>query len=241
DYTVADYQTQAKEIIGDLNNNEIIPILVGGTGLYYQALVDNYTFYPMKTQYEIRKKWEQIVKEKGLDFAYEYLLEIDKEYAELISRNDQKRIIRAIEVYEITGQPFSSFQKRDTNTYKLACVGLYMERPVLYKRINERVLHMIDSGLIEEVLWLRKNGYDIHLKSMQSLGYMQVCYYLDGFLTKEQMIYEIQKETRRFAKRQFTWFNKDKRITWFEIDKNTDRAKLAEKISKHMEGQLFSM
>lgn len=241
DYTVADYQTEAKNIIEELNNNKVLPILVGGTGLYYQAVVDNYTFYPMETKKEIRQKWTQIIDEKGLDFAYQYLQSVDKEYASIISQNDQKRIIRAIEVYEITGQPFSSFQKRDTNTYKLASVGLYMERHELYERINKRVHHMIDNGLIDEVLMLRKNGYDITLKSMQSLGYLQVCYYLDGFLTREEMIYEIQKETRRFAKRQFTWFNKDKRIAWFEVNEKTNRAKLAEKISLYMEGQLFGM
>lgn len=241
DYTVADYQAQAKSIIEELNNNKVLPMLVGGTGLYYQAVVDNYTFYPMETKKEVRDKWSQIINREGLDFAFQYLQSIDKEYASIISNNDQKRIIRAIEVYEITGQPFSSFQKRDKNTYELASIGLYMERQELYKRINERVHHMIDNGLIEEVLMLRKNGYDIYLKSMQSLGYLQVCYYLDGFLTKEQMINEIQRETRRFAKRQFTWFNKDKRIAWFEVNEKTDKAKLAEKISQHIEGQLFSM
>lgn len=238
DYTVADYQASAKVIINNLNEKNVLPILVGGTGLYYQAVVDNYIFYPMEKKQEVREKWQDIIKEKGLNYAYEYLEKIDNNYAKTISNNDKKRIIRAIEVFELTKKPFSSMQLKNTNTYNLTSIGLYLDRQKLYDKINERVLFMLDSGLIEEVIALRKNNYDINLKSMQSLGYLQVAYYLDGFLTKEQMVYEIQRETRRFAKRQYTWFNKDKRITWYNVDEELDYTVLAKKIIKHMEGQL---
>lgn len=241
EYTVVDYQTDAQKLIKQLNKNNTIPILVGGTGLYYQAVVDDYTFYPMETRNEIREKWEQVISEKGLEYAYEYLKKIDNDYAKIISNNDQRRIIRAIEVYEITGKPFSTMQNLNPDKYNLSSVGLYLERQELYAKINNRVLDMLDNGLIEEVIILRKNGYNQDLKSMQSLGYKQICYYLDGFLTKEQMISEIQRDTRRFAKRQFTWFNKDKRITWFDVGKHTNKEKLVEKILKHMEGQLYKV
>ncbi len=241
DYSVADYQAQAKLIIEELNHQNTIPILVGGTGLYYQAVVDNYVFYPMATKNEIRDKWDELINQQGLDYAYEYLKSIDSEYAAMISSNDQKRIVRAIEVYELTGQPFSSMQLKNSGTYNLATVGLYLERQELYKRINARVLHMLDNGLIEEVSALRKNGYDLNLSSMQSVGYIQVGFYLDGFLTKEQMIYEIQRETRHLAKRQYTWFNKDKRIVWFDVARYPDREELAKNILIHFEGQLSAM
>ncbi|HZJ85163.1 MAG TPA: tRNA (adenosine(37)-N6)-dimethylallyltransferase MiaA [Syntrophomonadaceae bacterium] len=237
-FSVADYQRKAKQIIRHLNEKNILPILVGGTGLYYQAVVDNYVFYPLETKHAIKDKWKKIINEKGLEYAYEYLKQIDPEYAIAISGNDQRRIVRAIEVYELTNKPFSSMQEKKINTYNLASIGLNMNRTELYSRINKRVLHMLNNGLLEEVIKLRKNGYNVDLKSMQSLGYIQVAYYLDGFLTKEQMIKEIQRETRRFAKRQLTWFRKDKKITWFELDKNTDKRSLTKKILRHMEGQL---
>lgn len=241
DYSVADYQAEAKIIISNLNGNNIIPLLVGGTGLYYQAVVDDYVFFPMETKNAVRKKWNEIINVKGLDYAYNYLGKIDSQYAAMISSNDQKRIVRAIEVYELTKEPFSALQNKNINSYNLVPIGLHLERQELYSRINTRVLHMLDNGLIEEVISLRNNGYDLNFSSMQSLGYLQVCYYLDGFLTKEQMIHEIQRETRHYAKRQYTWFNKDKRIKWFDMAKHKNSDELVKNISTYFKGQFYVM
>ncbi len=238
EFSVVDYQKKAKSIIQELNDDNIFPILVGGTGLYYQAVVDNYTFYPLESKQAIRDKWNKIIKIKGLAYAYGYLELIDPEYALVISSNDQRRIVRAIEVYELTKQPFSTLQGKKANKYNLVSIGLYMDRAELYNRINKRVMHMLNNGLVEEVIRLRKHGYNLDLKPMQGLGYMQVGYYLDGFLTEEQMITEIQRETRRFAKRQLTWFRKDKKITWFEIKEGMDKRQLVKRILRHIEGQL---
>ncbi|MBO8158382.1 MAG: tRNA (adenosine(37)-N6)-dimethylallyltransferase MiaA [Thermosyntropha sp.] len=237
-YSVADYQREVKKIIADINKNGKIPILVGGTGLYYQAVVDDYHFLPMHSRQEVRRKWEDLIEKRGLAFAYEYLRVVDPDYSKIISPNDKKRIIRALEVFEITGKPFSKFQTRDISCYNLAVVGLYMERNELYKRINYRVEEMIKKGLIDEVYELWKKGYDLTFNSMQGLGYKQVLYYLEGFLTKEELINEIKRETRHYAKRQWTWFKKDKRISWFNVSEFISKEELAKKISNYIEGQL---
>ncbi|NLO22594.1 MAG: tRNA (adenosine(37)-N6)-dimethylallyltransferase MiaA [Syntrophomonadaceae bacterium] len=242
DFNVAQYQGLARQTIADINGRGKLPLLVGGTGLYYQAVVDNYHFFPMESRTNVRQKWESIIKEKGLEYAYNLLKEVDYPYSQLISNNDQKRIVRALEVYELTGQPFSSFQQRDRHTYKLALVGLYLQRPELYERIDKRVDEMIAQGLIEEVAALRDSShYQDDLNSMQALGYKQVIAYLNGFIDREGMIEEIKRETRRFAKRQLTWFKKDKRIYWVEVGHASQKEIILEKISTYIEGQLYTV
>lgn len=237
-YSVADYQKEVKILIKDINSRGKLPILVGGTGLYYQAVVDDYKFFPMPAKDEVRRRWEKAVEEKGLTWAYEYLQNVDPDYAAIISPNDQKRIIRALEVYDLTGKPFSGFQTRDNSCYNLAVAGLYMERDELYRRIDQRVEEMIEKGLIDEVYELVRKGYDLTFNSMQALGYKQVWYYLNGFLTYEEMLREIKRETRHYAKRQYTWFKKDKRIMWLNVKDYPSSTSLAQKISDYIAGQL---
>lgn len=238
-FTVADYQKLAKEQIISISQRGKLPILVGGTGLYYQSVVDNYDFFPMEAREIVRNKWEQVYVQQGLEYIYEKALAIDKEYVLKIGPNDKKRLIRALEVYDLTGQPFSSIQTRNKNTYLLSAVGLYLERNQLYARINERVDKMIEDGLLEEVVQLRERGCDLSLNSMQALGYRQIYSYLEGMLSWEETLREIKRETRRYAKRQYTWFNKDKRITWIDIDQYSNTNILLDKICDIMEGQLF--
>jgi tRNA dimethylallyltransferase len=237
-FTVADYQKVTKQKIMGIIGRGHIPILVGGTGLYYQSVVDNYEFFPMESRQKVRAKWEQTCKEMGIEYLYQQLLTVDREYALKIGENDKKRTIRALEVFDLTGQPFSSIQNKNVNTYLLTAVGLYLDRAELYARIEERVDKMIKEGLIEEVTQLRELGYDLSMNSMQALGYKQVFNYLEGLITYEGMVNEIKKETRNFAKRQFTWFNKDKRIKWFNISDYTNIDILLENISEFVEGQL---
>lgn len=235
-FTVADYQKLAQQAIKDINERGKIPIMVGGTGLYYQSVVDNYDFYPMESKQAVRDKWEQIHNEQGLDYLYNKLLVIDKPYALKVGSQDKKRIVRALEVFDLTGQPFSAIQSKRRNHYRLSVVGLYMERRRLYERIEQRVDQMIADGLLDEVIHMRKNGCDLSNNSMQALGYKQVFYYLQGMLTWQDMIAQIKKETRNLAKRQYTWFNKDKRIHWINVDDYDNQAALLGKISEHMEG-----
>jgi tRNA dimethylallyltransferase len=238
-FTVANYQKLAQQEIVNITKRGHIPILVGGTGLYYQSVVDNYDFFPMESLNTVRSKWEQTYKEKGIEYLYEQILTVDREYALKIGGNDKKRIIRALEVYDLTGQPFSSIQNKNRNTYLLSAVGLYLERAELYTRIEQRVDKMIKEGLVAEVAQLREHGYDLSMNSLQALGYKQVYNYLEGMLTYEGMVNEIKKETRNFAKRQYTWFNKDKRIKWFNIGDYSNQDILLEKICEYMEGQLY--
>ncbi len=234
DFSVAQYQKMTKKLICDLNEKGKTPLLVGGTGLYFQSVVDDYTFFPLESRQKVRDQWNQIIEDKGMDFVYTHLRSVDPVYAAKISANDQKRIVRALEVYELTGESFSSLQKKRENTYNLAVVGLYLERPELYKRIDLRVDQMLRHGLIEEVKTLREKGYDLTLNSMQALGYKQVYNYLEGFLSREQMTEEIKRETRRYAKRQYTWFNKDKRIHWINVQEYPNDDELARKISVYI-------
>lgn len=236
-FTVADYQKIAKQKINQLNQQGKIPLMVGGTGLYYQAVVDDYPFFPNESQDIVRRKWENICKEMGLAYIYEQLLKVDKEYAQKIGANDQKRIIRAMEVWELTGEPFSAMQVRNKNAYQLSVVGLFIERSLLYARIEDRVEQMFRDGLVEEVIGLRQKGYDLSLNAMNALGYKQVCYYLDGMLTRDDMISEIKRETRRYAKRQLTWFKKDQRIVWVNPEESADQDSLVKKINCLLEGQ----
>jgi len=238
-FTVADYQKLAQQEIISITENGHLPILVGGTGLYYQSVVDNYDFYPMESRQTVRSKWEQTYIDNGLGYLFEQLLTVDEEYARKIGANDKKRIIRALEVYDITGQSFSSIQNKNRDTYLLSVVGLYLDRAELYSRIEQRVDIMIKEGLVEEVVHLRERGCDLSMNSMQALGYKQVYNYLEGLLTFEGMVFEIKKETRNFAKRQYTWFNKDKRIKWFNVNDYYNHNLLLEKICELMEGQLL--
>lgn len=241
DFSVAQFQEQAQEIIIKLNQQDRLPFLVGGTGLYYQAVVDDYTFYPMESRQEIRQQWQAIIEDKGLDYAYAYLQSIDPRYADLISAHDKKRIVRAIEVYQLTGQAFSALQGKSLQAYDLTAVGLYLEREELYRRIDLRVDEMLAHGLVDEVMALKEKGYGLQYNSMQALGYKQVLYYLDGFLSRREMVNEIKKETRRYAKRQYTWFKRDSRIQWINISDYSDKTHLFEKISSLIEGRLSAV
>jgi tRNA dimethylallyltransferase len=240
-FTVADYQNLAQQEIISITERGNIPILVGGTGLYYQAVVDDYDFFPIESKEAVRCKWEQACLENGIDYLYEQVLLVDREYALKIGPNDKKRMIRALEVYDLTGQAFSDFQTRNRHAYNLAVVGLFLERDHLYARIEERVDKMIADGLVEEVAELRERGYDLSLNSMKALGYKQIYCYLEGLITWQETLQDIKRETRRYAKRQYTWFNKDKRIHWINVADYSKPDILLEKIYNIMEGQLYGI
>lgn len=235
-FTVADYQRLVKELISDINERGKLPLLVGGTGLYYQAVVDDYPFFPNESQDIVRKKWENICWEEGIAFVYGKLQQVDPEYALKVGPNDRKRIIRAMEVWDLTGEPFTNLQRRNENAYELSVAGLYVDRPLLYKRIEERVDKMLQDGLVDEVVSMRRKGYGISLNAMNALGYKQVNYYLEGMLTWNDMVAEIKRETRRFAKRQLTWFNKDQRIVWVDVADSHNLELLVKKIRFVLEG-----
>ena len=215
-YSVADYKVDAEKAIEEILSKGKTPIVVGGTGLYVDSLIYGIEYQEIKFDEKYRKKLEDIALEKGLETLYKKAQEIDPEAMKKISCNDKKRIIRVLEIYKATGktkteQEIESRKKEVKYDYKVFAID--WEREKLYERINKRVDIMIENGLIEEVENLLKK-YKEFPTAMQGLGYKEVVEYLNGYLTKEEMIDKIKQETRRYAKRQITWFRKNKQTIW---------------------------
>ena len=215
-YSVADYKVDAEKAIEEILSKGKTPIVVGGTGLYVDSLIYGIEYQEIKFDEKYRKELEDIALEKGLETLYKKAQEIDPEAMKKISCNDKKRIIRVLEIYKATGktkteQEIESRKKEVKYDYKVFAID--WEREKLYERINKRVDIMIENGLIEEVENLLKK-YKEFPTAMQGLGYKEVVEYLNGYLTKEEMIDKIKQETRRYAKRQITWFRKNKQTIW---------------------------
>ena len=227
-YSVADYKADAKKAIKEIIEKGKMPIVVGGTGLYLDSLIYEIEYQDIQLDEEYRKKLEEEVEEKGLEALYERAKQIDAIAIEKISPNDKKRILRILEIYHATGktkteQEIESRKKEVEYDYKV--YALDWDRQTLYDRINKRVDMMIEQGLIEEVKQIL-DKYDTFPTAMQGLGYKEVVDYLKGDLTKEEMIEKIKIESRRYAKRQLTWFRKNKQTIWLnaedEIQNNID-------------------
>ena len=221
-YSVANYKQDAKNSIEEIIKNKKTPIVVGGTGLYIDSLIYEIEYKDIEINEEYRKELEKIRDEQGLEVLYKKALEIDPKAMEKISSNDFKRITRILEIYEATGktkteQEAESRLNEIPYDYKVFAIGY--DREKLYERINKRVDIMIEKGLIEEVKKLL-GKYSEFPTSMQGLGYKEVKQYLDGEITKEEMVEKIKQESRRYAKRQLTWFRKNKQTIW--IDGQTD-------------------
>lgn len=217
-YSVADYKRDAKIAIREILKKGKTPIVVGGTGLYVDSLIYEIEYQDIKFDEEYRKELEKQAREKGLNTLYEEAKKIDPEAILKISPNDQKRILRILEIYHATGmtkteQEKKSREKEPEFDYKV--YALNMPREKLYERINLRVDLMIKQGLIKEVEEIY-HKYSEFPTAMQGLGYKEVVEYLKGNLTKEEMIEKIKQESRRYAKRQLTWFRKNKQTIWLD-------------------------
>ncbi len=217
-YSVADFQKDAKAAIEKVLNKNKVPIVVGGTGLYADALIYNIKYPEIEIDMDYRKQLEKLIEEKGLEVAYKMAKEIDKEAAEKISCNDKKRIMRILEIYHQTGKTKTQLEiesRKEEPPYEYLVYAIDMDRDRLYDRINKRVDIMIEQGLIEEVRQLLQK-YKHFPTAMQGLGYKEVVDYLQGKTSKEEMIEILKMETRRYAKRQLTWFRKNKEIRWID-------------------------
>ena len=215
-YSVSDYKEQAEKYIEDIIGLGKTPIICGGTGLYINSLIYGIEFSKEEIDEEYRNKLNNIAKCEGLDKLYEEALKIDPEAMKKISKNDQKRIIRVLEIYHKTGktktqQDMESRQNEVKYNYKVFCID--WDRQLLYERINQRVEKMVEQGLIQEVKNILQK-YNKFPTAMQGLGYKEIVEYINGNLTKQEAIEKIQMETRRYAKRQLTWFRKNKEIYW---------------------------
>ncbi len=217
-YSVAQYKQDAKNAIKEIINKGKTPIIVGGTGLYVDSLIYEIEYNDIKLDEEYRKKLEKIAEEQGLEELYKKAVEIDPEAMKKISQNDKKRIMRVLEIYNSTGKTKTEQEKESRKNpveYDYRVFAINWDREILYQRINKRVDIMVEQGLIEEVKEIL-NKYDKFPTAMQGLGYKEVVDYLNGIYTKEEMIEKIKLETRRYAKRQLTWFRKNKQTIWLD-------------------------
>ena len=215
-YSVADFKADAKKAIKEILAKGKMPIIVGGTGLYVDSLIYEIEYPQIEFDEKYRKELEEEVQKNGLETLYEKAKEIDPEAIEKISKNDQKRILRILEIYHATGKNKTEQEKESRKKeveYDYHVYALNWERQALYDRINKRVDIMIEQGLIEEVKNIYKK-YESFPTAMQGLGYKETVQYLEGKITKEEMIEKIKQETRRYAKRQLTWFRKNKQTIW---------------------------
>lgn len=232
-YSVADYKNAVEKLIPEILGRNKLPLLVGGTGLYIQAIIDPYQFEPIPTDWEYRRELHREAEVKGNEHVHGKLALVDPVTAARLHPNDLRRVIRALEVFKATGRPIWAQHRvgKEKSRYNLSIIGLTMPRELLYKRIDERVEQMIAQGFITEVENLLAAGYSCELPAMQSLGYKQICLYLNGKCTLEEAVSLIKRDTRRFAKRQLTWFKRDHRIKWYELTADTDKNRLAAEIA----------
>ncbi|MBI4810144.1 MAG: tRNA (adenosine(37)-N6)-dimethylallyltransferase MiaA [Ignavibacteriales bacterium] len=222
EFNAGEFGKKGRLIIDEIIQRGKTPIVVGGSGLYIQALVDGFFDGPSADQ-TIRHQLTQRMKEIGAEKLLEELKRIDPIAAASMLPSNTRRIIRALEVYKITGMPISELHKsRFTINFSAVFVGLHWERQELYERINRRVDYMLEKGLIDEVKNLQERGYSSGLNALQTVGYKEVFDYLQGKNNYMRMVELIKQNSRRYAKRQLTWFKRDKRIKWFDVqsDKN---------------------
>ncbi|WP_083486587.1 tRNA (adenosine(37)-N6)-dimethylallyltransferase MiaA [Alicyclobacillus ferrooxydans] len=220
-FSVADWTEQADEAILRLHAQGKLPIVVGGTGLYIRAITEDLDFAEQPELRAIRDKWQAFLAEHGPKSLHDELAKRDEQRALMLHPNDTRRVIRALEVVEGTGRLMSSDYDwgQQGGRYHTVLIGLTMPREDLYERINLRVDRMVEQGLYDEVRTLLELGYGEDLASMQAIGYKEMVRAVRGEISLPDAVLEIQQATRRFAKRQLSWFRRDQRIDWLTVDK----------------------
>ncbi len=223
-YSVADYKKDAKMAMKEILGKGKIPIIVGGTGLYIDSLIYEIEYPNIEFDLEYRRQLEKRVEIEGLEKLYEEAKAIDLLAIQKISRNDTKRILRILEIFHATGKTKTQQEiesRKNPPEYDYQVYALAWDRQILYERINQRVDNMIEKGLMEEVEGILKKHKHFPT-AMQGLGYKEVAEFLQGNTTKEEMIEKIKRETRRYAKRQMTWFRKNKQTVWLDGQANVE-------------------
>ena len=219
EFHIVKFQELAKAALEEIYAKGKIPILVGGTGFYIQAVTRDIDFTQAEQETSYREELEQFAKEKGAEYLHEKLREVDSKSAENIHANNVKRVIRALEFYHQNGTPISEHneeQKQQTSPYNLAYFVLTAPREILYERIDRRVDQMMEEGLLEEVKSLRERGCHRGMVSMQGLGYKEILAYLEGEYPLEEAVRILKRDTRHFAKRQLTWFRREQDVIWVD-------------------------
>ena len=238
-FSVSEFQKRADDYIEKINDENKKVLVTGGTGLYLNSLIYNMDFAKSDANNELREKLRIELEENGIDYMHNKLKELDPEAAQRIHKNNTKRVIRALEVC-LSGEKMNDFSNdlKFNEKYNPIIIVLNREREHLYERINKRVDIMMDNGLIDEVKNLLKMGYTKDMISMQGIGYKEIIKYLDGEYTLDEAIDIIKRDSRRYAKRQLTWFRRYDDAKWFNLDEYSDSQVLKNDIIMHIEKML---
>jgi len=246
-FSAADFQVRASELIQDIYSRGKLPFVVGGTGLYIESLCYQYQFSEQGSDEAFRKEMEDYAAEYGNEALHQKLAAVDLEAAERLHANDVRRVIRALEVYHMTGQTFSEQQQgqkrgeQKQSPYNLVILGLTRDRQELYARIEQRIDQMLEEGLLEEVKALLARELPLHAVPRQALGYKEIIAYLEGEYSYERAVELLKRDTRRFAKRQLSWFRHMQNLHWVDMDENFEEilqrihAIIAGKFQGHLE------
>jgi tRNA dimethylallyltransferase len=240
DFNAAEFGKRGREIIEDIFRRGKVPLIVGGSGLYVRALVDGLFDGPSADD-SVREKLRQRLEKESAEVLLEELRRVDPMAAANLLPSNIRRIIRALEVYQLTGKPISELQKQNVIEINSTpfFYGLAWERKQLYERINQRVDAMLANGLLEEVSRLKSLGYTSGLNSLQTVGYKEVFLYLEQKISHDEMVRLIKQNSRRYAKRQLTWFRADERIHWIQVNDESEFVEVAEKISLDFHGKIL--
>jgi tRNA dimethylallyltransferase len=238
-FSVAEFQTRVREKIDEIHERNAIPMIVGGTGLYIQSVMYDYQFSDVAGDENYRKSLEELAYQEGNLFLYQKLKEVDIESAEKIHPNNIRRVIRALEIYHCTGKTATEYQQMQEPEvlYDVALVGLTMDRDQLYERINARIEIMLNEGLLEEV----KELYDRkvrNVQSIQAIGYKELYEFFDGTISLDDAIEQLKQNSRRYAKRQLTWFRNKMDVAWFDMSNPAEKEKKIHDISNYIAGKL---
>ncbi len=231
EFSAAEFKKLAEKTIDDITGRNKLPMLVGGTGLYINSLICNYGFTNAQKDEEYRAYLTELSEKKGKDFVHSLLKDVDVESYNRLYPNDLKRVIRALEVYKLTGNTIGESNKNDdiyNIPYKVYYFVLNMDREKLYERINLRVDKMLQDGLIDEVIKLKDMGYNSDMQSMKGIGYKEILFYLEGKTTLKEAVEMIKQGSRNYAKRQLTWFRKDERVQWIDKELFKDDHEIAD-------------
>lgn len=226
DYSVSIFQQQAQSLIDQLNDNHVLPILSGGTGLYVQSLLENYNFNDIKPNTALRNELDELYAKYGLDGLRQYAQNLAEKGGVEIRYIDKHRLYRTIELMTAGDYESLTRQTKEGLSYRGPVIGLQRERSDLYNRINRRVEIMFEKGLVDEVKQLLKNGVNPNCQAFKGIGYKEVVQYLEGLISYDACVDLIQKNTRHFAKRQITWYKRMPYIEWITIDSQTTEAEI---------------
>lgn len=234
-FSVSDFKERAEEAIEDIISRGKMPIVVGGTGLYINSLIYNYDFACTDKDLQYREHLQSLAELHGKEYVHSMLKEVDSASYERLYPNDLKRVIRALEVFKVTGKTLNEYNQENQAVlydipYNVHYFVINMNREELYRRIDQRVDIMLDYGLVDEVIKLKEKGYTSNMQSMKGIGYKEILDYLDGKMSYDEAVYLIKKGSRNYAKRQLTWFRKEERAFWLSKEDFEDENDIIDKI-----------